>query len=946
MTPAFNTLRQSANRVGLLGARRCALLVIAALSLLVIPSVASAAEPTAVFMKYAILIPGPQISLDWYNSKDASGHAITYDVYRHTLPITAANIGSLTPFLSTPRSYATVPATSAETTQSFVWWYAVRARETTGTRVSAVANNYFAYAPNPHAMYPWGKSFICYNCHQIHAKASPGGLCYVCHGRADGDATASYGDRSSMHVQSSFYDYASQSAGSKHRNSYMLTLDPKTGYDKTCSACHRAHLSPYRYISATEVSLTASHSRLLAVQTDASGNLTAYARVSGSRKNQFCFACHGSDGAGPMSYVGGPAAFGASGGDHNQSEFDTSTAHGSAVVKSNDEPLTVPAIQCLACHNQHASPTDSLIDYRGSDTTDATRYSEAGLCFTCHAASSAENKVSTGYSAPYSWNARDVQAEFGRASHHPFSTTSTAQGALRCTNCHNTHYVRRTTDGSVDPSVKGSAWDMARVSDPDNTKLNISDKTSFCLSCHDGATPVAAQTTASVVPFTPVFASVAASYFPGWNKSAVGLEFTSSGHYNTPGDEALCWNCHDPHGSDFTRLTAWTAPPGSPSIGTWTASVGTRANTQTAVSREESLCYQCHGNGSSVGALADGAKDVAAKTTAAYAHDPSDVAGLHSDEETAGGLAYSAVGSRRHSECVDCHDPHAARTQGGGALHASGESTAGAALLGAWGVNPNYGTHADADNWASVPQSAFTPLRMNGSGDSFEAYVCMKCHSTNTTLNTAAYTSQAIEFNPSNFSEHNVLGQSAGMENAFTVGSVTYAWTFPPASAFLVSGWTTDSKMTCTDCHDGKAAGDAANVASGPHGSSVQWILDPDYVNWTDTTALVTSGNGMSPSNIICAKCHTNLNTANTIHAKHAGGGAGKGLCRECHIRVPHGWKRPRMLGYTDDPAPYATISGGLLRVLLEDRAYNATAAGSTCKAGCNHTKTAITSYW
>jgi hypothetical protein len=34
---------------------------------------------------------------------------------------------------------------------------------------------------------------------------------------------------------------------------------------------------------------------------------------------------------------------------------------------------------------------------------------------------------------------------------------------------------------------------------------------------------------------------------------------------------------------------------------------------------------------------------------------------------------------------------------------------------------------------------------------------------------------------------------------------------------------------------------------------------------------------------------------------------SGNGLCINCHIPIPHGWKRPRLLGYQGDPAPYAT---------------------------------------
>ena len=899
-------------------------------------------------MKGARVVPTDQVELSWYGSTDASGHAITYYIYRHTMPIEAANVGSLTEIATTTVAFATIPASAAETTQSFVWWYGVRARDSEGVW-SVMANNYYAYAPNPHAMYWRGTSFICYNCHNIpHTSPDSSGMCYVCHGRADENPTASYGDRSTMHVQGDFYDYAGQTAGSKHRNAYM---EAGNG-NGICSACHYAHMSPYRYTSTTEVSLTASFKRLLAVQTDA-GGVTAYSRLSGSRKNDFCFSCHGSGPTWPIAYAGGTSAFGASGGDHNQSGYDTDTAHGSMVVLSNDHPAQNPAIQCLACHNKHASAASSLVDYRTSKTTSMTAYAGAGICFACHSASSGESQVATGYSAPFSWNDRDVAAEFRRSSYHPYSTTDTAKGSLRCTNCHNTHFVKRTSAGSVDPAVTGSAWDLARASSPTDTTQGVTDVTAFCLDCHDGSTPDATRTATVVVPFSPQMRAMsAAPYFPGWNKAAAGLAFTSSGHYSTSGQKALCSNCHDPHASDFPRLTAWTAPSGTDPDPDWTPNAGSRANTSTALSREQNLCYQCHGNGTT-GKLATGAKNVATKAELTYAHDPADDTGVHSDEETGGALVVANANASRHAECSDCHDPHAARTTNGSAVHTTRESTVGAAVYGAWGADPAYGENEDAKNWAVTGSGSLAATRLAQSETSFEAFLCFKCHNTGSTIGTKTYTDSVQEFNPSNFSEHNVLGQSIGMDSSFTLKdsagtTVTIPWTLPAASAFLTTGWTTDSKMTCTDCHDGfKDLGtpDPTTLARGPHGSSVEWILDPDYVNWTNTSTLVAAGNGMSPNNIICAKCHTNLASVNSAHSNHDGRGANGGYCRYCHVRIPHGWKRPRMIAYTTDAAPYAAIGKGLTQVSIEARTPGGWKSSDCNTNGCQHTSS-ISPYW
>lgn len=1386
---------------------------------------AFAAVPSQPVMTDVRPSPTGNVTVSWGASTDASGHAITYYVYRNRIAVKSTNIGSSALVGTTSGTSITVAANSDEATQSYVWYYAVRADDGAGN-VSAVSKS---WAPDPHIVI--GDSTECMRCHDLHGVMPYGlttektsDLCYVCHGRADKNTAASYGDRSTLHVQGTFYDYPGQTAGSKHRNPDMeYILDLTTG-NRVCSACHNgyfrstsnpnmgSHIKPFYYNPFGVYDATQSFPKILAVQTSVLSGyrmFTSFTRASAPKQNQFCFACHGTGASTTMGYAGGPNAWGKVGGDHNQSGYDTDTAHGSKVISSNDAPSNNPAIQCLACHNKHASATTRLIDYRDSNTTDSAKYAGANICFACHSAASTETKVAAGFSAPFSWNDRDVKAEFTtRASNHPFSASSsgswveqvvdgwfhttqadfetytridttatvagdlvldsttgvvtppeqvrifghqggvtvfnhydpsgnawntapadntqfspgtgstaemvngkvyvtraagtanraaydvasntwaaattlseiigvgggstintraadtcvyytaaggsnprimwwnyadnsvgefnfqiggtatnlgigsdiafapganrlfvinnnsatgdgrlyyraapgrattsanftqaaqvvqagstrynrltyfkkngteylfattrdtggvrdgmvvsalsgtpavrqtnvdpfaglttadgtdliwdggdylyaflgnsttfrralipanpvtdawtwttmsasftqnagsslaagtyqppdvitnvyknagtattgdilppagakrwntvswteyspvdttftvtargwngtgwvslaTAQnnspidlsaystaaysklslianlstadpsatpmlydwtvssvadawvssaGSVTCVNCHNTHYTKRNNAGSVEAVTTGGPWEFARASDPDNTKLAVTDGTGFCLDCHDGVLPTAGVSTDTVVPYSVsqrVIASDVSPYFPGWNKSLAGLRFADSGHATTTGQKALCKNCHDPHASAFARLTAWTAPSGTELAAGWTPAAGSRANTSTALSREENLCYQCHGDGTT-GVLATGAKNVAVKAKAgAQRHNPASATAVHEDTENAAGLAYAASNSQRHVECTDCHDAHVAKKSGGTAVHTTRESTAGAAVYGAIGVNPNYGTTTDTANWSVPSASTFTPVRMTGAAGDYEAYICLKCHSSNTTLKPASvnatYTDLAREFNPSNFSEHNVMGQSVGMDNAFTYKNslgttVTTTWSLPADSAFLVAGWTSNSKMTCTDCHDGfrdAGAPDPTTVARGPHGSTAQWLIDPDYTTWTDTTAL------NAYSTVICAKCHTNLATSNSVHGDHDTRGAQGGYCRLCHIKVPHGWKRPRMLGYTTDPDPYKTLSSGLIQI----EAKNYTPGGWTeadCYAACS----------
>ncbi|KAF0208735.1 MAG: hypothetical protein FD171_376 [Actinobacteria bacterium] len=516
-----------------------------------------------------------------------------------------------------------------------------------------------------------------------------------------------------------------------------------------------------------------------------------------------------------------------------------------------------------------------------------------------------------------------------------YDVYTTSQGSLTCASCHNVHYNKADKANGV--------WDMDRASDPDNTKLVVtstvygSAASDFCMRCHDGAAATATTTAGVVVPYSAAFGTVTAPYFPGWNKEGgTNLKFSESGHKTEllANGQALCETCHDPHASDNARLGAWTRPAGV----TWMTTLnavggpsiaGSRVNTGT-VAREENLCYKCHGDGSATYPRSAGALNVYTKANLTYSHDPDKYLGAHTDTETAALLGTP----NRHAECTDCHDPHVAKKVGGTtalALHNGTSSLAGGAVYGAWGTSITYAV----SNWG-LP-TAYTPARIAGGANDFEANLCFKCHSGNTTI-PATQTNIAQEFNPSNFSYHNVLGQSVGVKSSFTYTAsngtaYTDTWTPPAASAFLKTtpvNWGLNSKMTCTDCHTN--AQNPTTQASGPHGSSVQWLLDPNYTNWTATTSLTNY------STVICGKCHQNLATSNNVHSEHDTRGAEGGYCRYCHIKTPHGWKRPRMLGYTTDPAPYATIANGTSKIRANKNYTTSNwgkGAAGDCSAGC-----------
>ena len=144
---------------------------------------------------------------------------------------------------------------------------------------------------------------------------------------------------------------------------------------------------------------------------------------------------------------------------------------------------------------------------------------------------------------------------------------------------------------------------------------------------------------------------------------------------------------------------------------------------------------------------------------------------------------------------------------------------------------------------------------------------------------------------------------------------------------------------TCTDCHTNSQ--NSATQASGPHGSSVQWMIDPGYTNWTTSTNLLNYGT------TICGKCHTNLVNSNIVHKEHDDRGNAGGNCQLCHIKTPHGWKRPRLLGYTSDGAGYATTSQGLKAINPRTRtSVNDWDKDGDCQTGCGKHSSTITPYW
>ncbi len=183
-----------------------------------------------------------------------------------------------------------------------------------------------------------------------------------------------------------------------------------------------------------------------------------------------------------------------------------------------------------------------------------------------------------------------------------------------------------------------------------------------------------------------------------------------------------------------------------------------------------------------------------------------------------------------------------------------------------------------------------------------------------------------------------------------TVNGVAMTGTWGGISGTFVSGWTNTSIVTCTSvgCHNRTTA------PSGPQGASVPWYWNNNAAvtgtiatHWY--TQVVPASGSAVPAATGCANCHATLSTVHTTRSNH------RTSCEKCHIRIPHAWKRPRLLrrsiaagGTSTEPAdalPY--INPSLTQAL---QGYTVTAAQtnfsseSSCKDSCNHN--AAGPYW
>ncbi|MDH4322288.1 MAG: hypothetical protein OEV73_12425, partial [Desulfobulbaceae bacterium] len=365
-----------------------------------------------------------------------------------------------------------------------------------------------------------------------------------------------------------------------------------------------------------------------------------------------------------------------------------------------------------------------------------------------------------------------------------------------------------------------------------------------------------------------------------------------------------CAHCHEQHASVSGSSTGEPLPTGGP-------------DSYLGMEIEQDLCLHCHGRGGNT--PLDKPDDIKIDIEKNYGHgpltlstpSPMEETGVHRARET----SVTAISTDPHVECTDCHNPHVARKL---ATRSKGSNAIS---------NPNPLEGVSGIDFDIYPtwSAAGTPNVGGYSTADKEYKICFKCHSSaNSNLaswdNPAGgpleWTDVAKEFNPANKSFHPVItGLGSGSSNST-----------PLATAQMKAAWQNVGTQTmyCSDCHAGEAA-------TGPHGSSVRWMLAGPNKAWPFTQAQY---NGASPSPAVyrtldewntnkdtangtfCNNCHA-LSTSGADNEAHNPFQHSNTRCVDCHIRIPHGGKVSRLIAadnnatFTNLPARYTADGNG-----------------------------------
>ncbi|MGC9035530.1 MAG: cytochrome c3 family protein [Verrucomicrobiia bacterium] len=421
-------------------------------------------------------------------------------------------------------------------------------------------------------------------------------------------------------------------------------------------------------------------------------------------------------------------------------------------------------------------------------------------CSTCH------NQHSQAYE-PFDKSAPPYQAGAGNGRHYMRISNDVCQ---LCVECHQAYNVDDAAKGSHPVGI--AITNSAEFKHADFLPLDKTEDKIRCLTCHQvHNSPIAdgsllrtnvnnlcrdchlkgdnSQNTAHLNSTNGVL-------FPGGQYGSVAPAIK---------DELLrgqCVNCHRVHGFPI-------------------ATTPTKVYANLTIEKEELLCITCH-DGSPV------QLDIRTEFSKLYRHPVTSYTGRHSTAEYSDPTRYGVT--NRHSECVDCHNPHYVGKDTNIVKAPYGSAKLkGVARVSVVNVTTN------TVNYVFRLPSDSTPVK--------QYEVCFVCHSSFTTQ-PSGQSDMALKFNTMNASYHPVEG--VGKNTNINVNA-------------FVNNWRGDSMLYCTDCHSSDSG-----LTDSPHGSAYQYILKKPY---TRSSASRTMSN-----NEICFDCHNydtyaNDGASNTVKA-------------------------------------------------------------------------------
>jgi predicted CXXCH cytochrome family protein len=565
---------------------------------------------------------------------------------------------------------------------------------------------------------------------------------------------------------------------------------------------------------------------------------------------------------------------------------------GTGTIKATSETQV-----CVFCHTPHSKqvtsqlwnhqPTAATYTLYSSDYLTSKSYpastqpgTKSKLCMACHDGTIAIGAV---YNTTGSGSAGSIAMASG------VTTLPSGQSTNVGTSLVNDHPVGFGYDPAKDPELVSRTWPWktAIKLDPDASTGKVE-----CTSCHEphhnanGKFLQISNANAALCIFCHNKTNWTASIHKTSTQS-----YTPSGSTATTIGEWACRNCHQSHNGQGVPYLLDLA--------------------------EESTCYQTSCHGSTTPGV--NTKDIQTQANKTYKHPTNTVSAKHKNPDNSTSLNVP----NRHAECYDCHNGHQAKD----GLHTLKSNVISNVLTGVAGIIP--GT---AGIWTQP--TTFTvanPVTQ-------ENQICFRCHSYNafgTAVNGVTtivgpsginITDQAMEYNVANKSVHPV---QYALNNQTGSGTPKLLATAQMATAWNSVGTQT---MYCTDCH-GNDQLTSATVPQGPHGSARKFMLRgtaalpsaqywPTNAGGTNLWTLrdVSSNTNSWSTNLFCVGCHpiyTGSTWQNNAHSEHAtrsvtiGGKAYTGIpCVSCHIAVPHGAKRSRLITYNSDVAPYAYRDG------------------------------------